>query len=205
MMSGNYDSWEWIWRVFLHSFYMLYFILYSLSWIYFRKSFGWFCLRRIFITLPGKTDTRRRTLDVSYKRLKIWLLFVFVIHSTKTLLHSISKCKTRKYRVYCWNYQFMSKLNMEVCHPKRLFKILPIFLVTVVTRINWGNFASQSGNIFAKFGTKYQVSGRIDEHKFRKGKILLELSNFPNRQSVSSFFIMFYKMKIELISIPLIL
>ena len=67
--------------------------------------------------------------------------------------------------------------------------MLPIFLVTVVTRINWGNFASQSGNIFAKFGTKYQVSGRIDEHKFRKGKILLELSNFPNRQSVSSFFI----------------
>ena len=109
-MSGNYFSREWIWRVILHSFYMFYFILYSLSWIYFRKSFGWFCLRRIFITLPGKTDTRRRTLDVRYKRLKIWLLFVFVIHSTKTSLHSISKYKTRKFlqRVY------MSKFNMFV-------------------------------------------------------------------------------------------
>ena len=79
---------------------------------------------------------------------------------------------------------------MEVYSSTRLFKILPIFLVTVVTRINWGNFASQSGNIFAKFGTKYQVSGRIDEHKFRKWEILLELSNLTNRQS-GSFFLYF--------------
>ena len=84
---------------------------------------------------------------------------------------------------------------MEVYSSTRLFKILPIFLVTVVTRINWGNFASQSGNIFAKFGTKYQVSDRIDEHKFRKGEILLELSNFTNRQS-GSFFFTFYKLKL---------